>query len=131
MGEKYEVEKTVSILSRRVEKRLPSYGNKYLDLCYQRISLSPPVFYHLTFSFKYDILTVTEANPSVFKFMLNKVLVFLSGKKSIIAGLITTTSAYLVSQGCITADTGAFIAAISLIIFGTASVATTAMYKNQ
>jgi len=63
--------------------------------------------------------------------MLNKILTFLSGKKSIIAGLITTTSAYLVSIGYINADTGAFIAAISLIIFGTASVATTRMYNSQ
>ena len=62
---------------------------------------------------------------------MNKILVWLSGKKSIIAGLITTTSAYLVSIGYINADTGAFIAAISLIIFGSASLATTRMIQNK
>ena len=63
--------------------------------------------------------------------IMNKILVWLSGKKSIIAGLITTTSAYLVSIGYINADTGAFIAAISLIIFGSASLATTRMIQNK
>jgi len=58
------------------------------------------------------------------KLNMDKILTFLSGKKNIIAGLITTTSAYLVSCGYINADTGAFIAAISLIVFGAASVAT-------
>lgn len=56
--------------------------------------------------------------------MLKTILTWLSGKKSIIAGLITTTSAYLVNMGQIDSETGAYIAAISLILFGTASVAT-------
>lgn len=62
---------------------------------------------------------------------LDKILIWLSGKKSIIAGIITTTSAYLVNLGQIRAETGAYIAAISLIVFGTASVATTAIYNRQ
>lgn len=56
--------------------------------------------------------------------MIKSILIWLSGKKSIIAGLVTTTSAYLVDIGHIDPTTGAYIAAISLLIFGTASVAT-------
>jgi hypothetical protein len=56
--------------------------------------------------------------------MLKSILVWLSGKKSIIAGLITTTSAYLVEVGQIDSATGAYIAAICLLVFGTASIAT-------
>ncbi len=63
--------------------------------------------------------------------MLNKILTFLEGKKNIIAGIITTTSAYLVLQGVIGADTGTYISALSLLVFGSASIATTAKYKNQ
>lgn len=62
---------------------------------------------------------------------MTKILKFLEGKKNIIAGIITTTSAYLVLQGVIGAETGTFISAISLLVFGSASLATTAMYKNQ
>lgn len=60
-----------------------------------------------------------------------KFLQFLEGKKSIIAGLVTTTSAFLAMKGIIGVDIATYINAISLIVFGTASVATTAMYKNQ
>ena len=56
---------------------------------------------------------------------------FLSGKKNIIAGIITTTSAYFVEMGTIDARTGVFIASLSLIVFGTASIATTKIYRNQ
>lgn len=52
--------------------------------------------------------------------MLEKILVFLSGKKTIISGLITTTSAYLVQMGQLTPETGAYIAAITLLLFGSA-----------
>jgi len=58
-------------------------------------------------------------------------LKFLSGKKNIIAGLITTTSAFLVLQGVIGAETGAYINAISLIFFGTASIATGKIIYNK
>lgn len=62
---------------------------------------------------------------------MNKILVFLDGKKNIISGLITTTSAYLVEMGQIDAKTGVYIASICLLIFGSAAIATTAMYNNQ
>ena len=63
--------------------------------------------------------------------MFTKILRFLQGKKNIIAGIITTTSAYLVLQGVIGADTGTYISALSLLVFGSASIATGAMYKNK
>lgn len=56
--------------------------------------------------------------------MLKQILSWLSGKKSIIAGLITTTSAYLALTGVITPELATYINAMSLIIFGTASIAT-------
>lgn len=55
---------------------------------------------------------------------MKNILKFLSGKKSIIAGLITTTSAFLAMQGVISSETATYINAISLLIFGSASVAT-------
>jgi hypothetical protein len=63
--------------------------------------------------------------------MTKKILKFLSGKKSIIAGVITTTSAFLVTQGLINAETGTFISAISLLVFGTASIATGKLVYNK
>lgn len=55
---------------------------------------------------------------------LKTFLAWLSGKKSIIAGLITTTSAYLALTGVITPELATYINAISLLFFGTASIAT-------
>jgi len=55
---------------------------------------------------------------------LKTFLAWLSGKKSIIAGVITTTSAFLAFKGIISTEDAAFINALSLIFFGTASVAT-------
>ena len=63
--------------------------------------------------------------------MLKKVLKWLSGKKSIIAGLITTTSAFLVLKMVIDMDTAVYINAISLLLFGTASVATGKIVYNR
>jgi len=63
--------------------------------------------------------------------VLKEILIWLSGKKSVIAGLITTTAAYLVNIEQINAETGAYIAAISLIIFGTASIATGKIVYNK
>ena len=66
------------------------------------------------------------------KEVLKAILVWLIGKKSIIAGIITTTSAYLAAQGMITPDFAVYINGISLLIFGSASVATGQMvYKNK
>ncbi len=61
---------------------------------------------------------------------MRTILKFLSGKKNIIAGIITTTSAYLALQGIISADTAVYINAVSLLIFGSASVATGQMLKK-
>lgn len=62
---------------------------------------------------------------------LTTILKWLSGKKSIIAGLITTTSAFLVTQGVLTPEVATYINAVSLLIFGTASVATGSLvYKK-
>jgi hypothetical protein len=55
---------------------------------------------------------------------LKVILVWLSGKKSIIAGIITTTSAYLAAQGMITPEFAIYINGITLLVFGSASVAT-------
>lgn len=63
--------------------------------------------------------------------MLVQILGWLSGKKSIIAGIITTTSAYLASIGVITNDLAVYINAISLLVFGSASYATGKMIYNK
>jgi hypothetical protein len=63
--------------------------------------------------------------------ILRQVLGWLSGKKSIIAGIITTTSAYLVTTGTITNDMAVYINAISLLIFGSASYATGKIIYNK
>lgn len=60
-----------------------------------------------------------------------KLLKFLSGKKNIIAGLITTTSAFLALKGVITPEDATYINAISLILFGSASIATQKMIYNK
>ncbi len=62
---------------------------------------------------------------------LKKILTWLSGKKSIIAGLITTTSAYLATVGIITAELATYINAMSLILFGSASIATGKIVYNK
>lgn len=63
--------------------------------------------------------------------ILKQILTWLSGKKSIIAGLITTTSAFLATQGVITPDLAVYINAISLLIFGSASIATSSIVYNK
>ncbi len=60
-----------------------------------------------------------------------KLLKFLSGKKSIIAGIITTTSAFLALKGVITPEDATYINALSLLFFGSASVATGKMIYNK
>lgn len=56
--------------------------------------------------------------------MLKILLKFLSGKKSIIIGIIATTTAYLVLKSVMDADTATYINAIALLLFGSASLAT-------
>lgn len=62
---------------------------------------------------------------------MKSILKLLEGKKSVIAGIITTTSAFLALKGIIGADVATYINAISLLVFGSASLATTAMYKGK
>ena len=63
---------------------------------------------------------------------LKSILKFLSGKKNVIQGLIATTSAFLALQGVITPDVAVYINAISLLLFGSASIATgELLYKNK
>lgn len=60
---------------------------------------------------------------------MTNILNWLDGKKSVIAGIVTTTSAFLALKGIIGADVATYINAISLLVFGTASAATKAMKK--
>ena len=61
-----------------------------------------------------------------------KILKFLSGKKTIISGIIMTTSAFLATKNVIDVDTSAYINAITTLIFGSASVATgRLLYKGD
>lgn len=62
---------------------------------------------------------------------MEKILVFLQGKKNIIQGIITTTSAFLALKGMIDADTAVYINAIALLAFGGASIATNRMLEQQ
>ena len=58
-------------------------------------------------------------------------LSWLSGKKCIIAGVITTTSAFLVTQNVITAEAATYINSLSLLFFGSASLATGSIIYNK
>jgi len=58
------------------------------------------------------------------KDLLVKLLTFLGGKKNVIAGLITTTSAFLALEQVISPEVATYINAVSLIVFGSASYAT-------
>lgn len=59
------------------------------------------------------------------------ILKWLSGKKNIIAGVITTTSAFLALKGVISPEDATYINAISLLVFGSASVATQKFISNK
>ncbi len=56
--------------------------------------------------------------------MFRSILAWLDGKKMIIGGIIMTTSAYLTLKMVIDADTATYINAITTLLFGSASVAT-------
>lgn len=58
------------------------------------------------------------------KTMITKILKFLSGKKSVIASIILTTTGYLGTMGYLDGNTVVYIGGMVAIIFGTASVAT-------
>lgn len=59
------------------------------------------------------------------------VLKWLSGKKNIIQGIIATTSAFLAFKGIISPEDATYINAINLLIFGSASVATSKFVYNK
>jgi len=56
--------------------------------------------------------------------VLKQILTFLSGKKAIIAGIITSTSAYLVVRGVLAPMDATYINVLTGLILGSASVAT-------
>lgn len=55
---------------------------------------------------------------------LKIILKWLSGKKSVISGIILTTAGYIGALGIIDEKAVAFIGAITILIFGSAAVAT-------
>jgi len=63
--------------------------------------------------------------------ILLAILNWLAGKKSVIAGIVTTTSAFLALKGLISAEDATYINAMSLLIFGSASIATTKLIYNK
>lgn len=62
---------------------------------------------------------------------LNKILIWLSGKKSIIVSIILTTSGYLGTIGVLDGNTVVYIGAMVALIFGTAGIATKEAFKSQ
>jgi len=62
---------------------------------------------------------------------MDKILKFLSGKKSVIASIIMTVIAYLATKGLLGDAEVTLIGALTTIIFGTASYATGKMYKSM
>ena len=61
---------------------------------------------------------------------MKSILKFLDGKKVIVAGVITTTAAFMAVKGVVDADTVAYISTLCTFIFGTASVVTTSLQKS-
>jgi len=78
---------------------------------------------------KYEIEEMVELQARRKK--MTKILLFLRGKKNIIQGIIATTSAFLAFKGLISPEDATYINAISLLIFGSASVATTQMMRDN
>lgn len=61
---------------------------------------------------------------------MEKVLKFLSGKKSTIASLIALVVTYMVIKNVIDIDTAALINGISVLLFGATSIATKSIYNK-
>ena len=78
---------------------------------------------------KYEIQELVELQAK--QKTMYKILKFLQGKKNIIAGLITTTSAFLVFKGVLNAEDATYINALSLLVFGSASIATGQMIRDN
>lgn len=64
-------------------------------------------------------------------YMINKILIWLSGKKSVIISIILTTVGYLGTMGTLDANTVVYIGALVGLIFGTAGIATKEAFKSQ
>jgi len=60
---------------------------------------------------------------------INKALIWLSGKKGVIASLIALTNGYLLSKGLYQEIDFYFIGGLQIILFGAASYMTTKLYK--
>lgn len=60
-----------------------------------------------------------------------KILKFLSGKKSVIASIILTTTGYLGTIGKLDEATIIYIGAMTALIFGTASAVTKKMVYSE
>ena len=58
-------------------------------------------------------------------------LIWLSGKKGVIASIILTTVGYLGTKGLIDGDTVIFIGSLMAVIFGTASAITKEVYRQR
>ncbi len=62
--------------------------------------------------------------------IIHNVLIWLSGKKSVIASLIGTITAYLAVKGFLGEAEVGLIGSISFLFFGTASMATSSAFKK-
>lgn len=62
--------------------------------------------------------------------MINNVLIFLSGKKGVIATILALTNGYLFQMGILDEITFYFIGALLVALFGTVSAATKLAYKE-
>lgn len=62
---------------------------------------------------------------------MNKILIWLSGKKTTIATVISALVIFLVGRGLIAQDVAELISAIMIALGLTANIATNKMYKNM
>jgi len=62
---------------------------------------------------------------------MTKLLLFLSGKKGIIASLMALINGYLMAKGFYGELDFYFIGGLQVILFGAASIQTKAIYANQ
>ncbi len=62
---------------------------------------------------------------------MSKILLFLSGKKSVIASIIMTAVAYLATKGFLGEAEVTLLGALTTIIFGATAYATGKAYKRK
>lgn len=80
---------------------------------------------------KYDLSEELVEDYQPMDEKMIKLLKWLKGKKNIIQGIIATTSAFLAFKGIISPEDATYINAMSLIFFGSASVATGRYIDNN